>query len=360
MKNQLLPLLYFRKKERKSLVFVIIVLLCSSFIDEAYIFILKQWEASPESEEYRIEPSDEGMELKTFFERHSEESGNREYDKESSNLQFSDANIRERNEDIELEAKHSSLERRHKVLYSNEETESNESKLQVESIKLEMEQDSTEEISDISIDPNQPDLAILRRIGVPERAANNWLKYTQAGGQFKSKIELQKIYGLEADVIDRISSHLKFTISDKKGREQVSLKSPSRNLETISINQASALDFAKISGIGPVLSERIIKFRENLGGFHSPQQLYEVYGIDVEVLKKNDKRFIIINPVKMINVNTCTIEDLGRHSYCNFRFAKAVVNYRKQHGHFASSADLLKIKIIDQNWIDKIGPYLTY
>ncbi len=47
----------------------------------------------------------------------------------------------------------------------------------------------------------------------------------------------------------------------------------------VNLNSATAADLEKIPGIGPVLSERIIEFREEHGGFDSVQQLRQVEGI---------------------------------------------------------------------------------
>ena len=35
----------------------------------------------------------------------------------------------------------------------------------------------------------------------------------------------------------------------------------------IDINKASAIDFLKLEGIGPVLSERIVRYRQSINGF---------------------------------------------------------------------------------------------
>ncbi|MHB8780994.1 MAG: helix-hairpin-helix domain-containing protein [Candidatus Geothermincolia bacterium] len=47
----------------------------------------------------------------------------------------------------------------------------------------------------------------------------------------------------------------------------------------VNLNSATAAELEKIPGIGPVLSQRIIEFREEHGGFDSVQQLRQVEGI---------------------------------------------------------------------------------
>jgi len=85
-----------------------------------------------------------------------------------------------------------------------------------------------------------------------------------------------------------------------------------------------------------------------------------VYGIDPELIKKHEGLFLIEIPTEKININTCDEKQLGGHSYCSYRVAKAIINYRKQHGNFTKSDDLGKIRIIDEDWVKKISPYLEY
>jgi competence protein ComEA len=49
---------------------------------------------------------------------------------------------------------------------------------------------------------------------------------------------------------------------------------------TININEANARDFQKLLGVGPVISERIVAYRQKIGGkFTQKEQLIDVNGI---------------------------------------------------------------------------------
>lgn len=50
-------------------------------------------------------------------------------------------------------------------------------------------------------------------------------------------------------------------------------------IETINLNQASAVDLQQLPGIGPALSERIVNYRNEHGPFKSIDQLTEVKGV---------------------------------------------------------------------------------
>ena len=76
------------------------------------------------------------------------------------------------------------------------------------------------------------------------------------------------------------------------------------------LNTATAEELQKVRGIGPVLSERIVKFRDKLGGFHSNAQLGEVYGLKPEVIEMLEAQFQIQSPIKPLDLNVDSLKYL--------------------------------------------------
>lgn len=50
----------------------------------------------------------------------------------------------------------------------------------------------------------------------------------------------------------------------------------------IEINKADTTEWKRLRGIGSVLSQRIVKYRDKCGGFHSIEQLKKIYGLSEE------------------------------------------------------------------------------
>lgn len=128
----------------------------------------------------------------------------------------------------------------------------------------------------------------------------------------------------------------------------------------ININTADSVEFAKIRGIGPVLSSRIIKYRSNLGGFNNIEQIKEIYGIDSLKYSQIEKN-ITLTPInlKKININTATAESLYIHPYIDYKIANSIINLRKQHGFYKEISDIKKSYIIKDDLFQRIAPYLT-
>jgi len=132
-------------------------------------------------------------------------------------------------------------------------------------------------------------------------------------------------------------------------------------VEIISLNEADAESLTKIKGIGAVFSDRIVKYREKLGGFHQIEQLLEVYGISEEVYGKIKNCCLIKEEkIRKININQMSVQDLAKHPYMDYKKAKILVAFRETHGLFDKTEDLLKIALIDSVWLNKIKPYLAF
>lgn len=133
------------------------------------------------------------------------------------------------------------------------------------------------------------------------------------------------------------------------------------NLNRIPFSEADSITLQIVPGIGPGTAGRIVKYRLQLGGFHSEDQLLEVYGIKEELLPALWDFFEFDPQIfKMISINTANLEEISAHPYISYGEAKVLVAYRNQHGRFDSSDDLLKIKIFKKEWVQKLEPYLKF
>jgi competence protein ComEA len=264
--------------------------------------------------------------------------------------------------------------------------QSNEDKNQLNTLLAELE--NSVEIKPIkdknttehyqSFDLNTSDVDHLIKSGFPEYLAERIVKYREKVKPFESKLELLKIYGMDSSFYEKIHPYVKLTKikpepkekfqadphhnialeekeSTKKEFEKVKIKS-------FNINEADTTQLQKIHGIGPAYSKRITKYRDYLGGFHSLDQLKEVYGLKKENLDSLRKYIFIKdkNKLKQLKVNQLNADSLVQHPYISYKEANLIINYRNQHGKFESREDLLSIKILDSAWVTKVSPYLGF
>ncbi|GAB3013117.1 hypothetical protein GCM10027284_35980 [Cyclobacterium sediminis] len=129
----------------------------------------------------------------------------------------------------------------------------------------------------------------------------------------------------------------------------------------LSFPEVSAIELQMVQGVGPVLSARISEYRANLGGFHRPEQLLEVYGVDEALAEKIYSTFVFEPRItSKININQADFKQLIQHPYIDYGATKVILAYRNQHGAFGSAEDLLKIKIFNRPWVDRVAPYLSF
>lgn len=129
-------------------------------------------------------------------------------------------------------------------------------------------------------------------------------------------------------------------------------------IKILDLNTANAIDLQAVKGIGKVYSERIVKYRNLLGGFTNANQLKEVYGITDTLVTRIKDRFEIQSDVMPFEINSDSAKVLASHPYISYDLAWIIVNYRKQNGDIESVNDLMKIKAIDDSLLQKLRPYL--
>ena len=127
------------------------------------------------------------------------------------------------------------------------------------------------------------------------------------------------------------------------------------------MNTATAVQLQEVPGIGKVLSERIVKYRDKLGGFTDDVQLFEVYGLAPEVVQRASHRFTVKSPKEIlkININTATASDLAILPGMSFELAKEIWEFVRLREGITDLSELEKIESISANKLRRIQLYLS-
>jgi len=127
----------------------------------------------------------------------------------------------------------------------------------------------------------------------------------------------------------------------------------------LDVNQADSSDWEALRGIGPVLTARILRYRELLGGFYSLQQISEVYGIDSALFQQILPELCVsTDSLKLMDVNRASFKDLLRHPYLGFEVVKAICNYRDRNGPLTQTGVLHTAGIIPDSVWTRVNQYL--
>jgi len=213
-------------------------------------------------------------------------------------------------------------------------------------------------------DPNTLSFEGWKKLGMREKTISTIEKYLAKGGHFYKPADLNKIYGIHPDEFEKLEAFIKIeappTSDAKSSLKNEFRKDVSPKYHSIEINTSDTSAFIELPGIGNKLAARIVNFREKLGGFYSIDQVGETYGLPDSTFQKIRSFLQLENsPVKKININTATKDEMKTHPYLRWSLANAIVEYRNQHGNYVSVDDLKKITLITDDLFNKIKYYIT-
>lgn len=211
-------------------------------------------------------------------------------------------------------------------------------------------------------DPNTASEQDLLRLGLPGALVKRLLHYREKGGAFFQKSDFRKLYGLTDIDYARLEPFISIASAAVAPRPasyavgHSTFAAPT----TLDINGATAEEWQRLPGIGAGRAQKILRFREKLGGFVSVQQVGETFGLPDSVFQPIANRLAMHTPVyRKIDLNSVTEDELNRHPYFNFKQAKLIIAYREQHGPYTAVSDLERIAAFaDKAWLERVKPYL--
>ena len=199
-------------------------------------------------------------------------------------------------------------------------------------------------------DPNTLGEGDWQKLGFSEKQESSILSYASKAGKFKRSEDLLKLYAIDSAKFEELRPFIKISNANID-------KILKRNV--LNINACDLNDLISLSGIGKVRAEKILNFREKLGGFSSMKQVEETYGIGYDVfIQFKDQVYIPDSSWTTFNLNTITEIELAKHAYISEETAEKIVFYRETVGMFQTNNDLVHMDLISENLYVKLQPYL--
>ena len=229
-----------------------------------------------------------------------------------------------------------------------------------------IEQPVPKPLTPFAFNPNNATKQTLLALGLSEKVSQTIINFRSKGGQFWKKQDFKKIYGLtEKDYLTLAPyieiSPSKSSIAEKKHiPSDVPQSFSATTAIKIDINNSNIEDWKKLKGIGDITAKRIINFRDKLGGFISVEQIKMAYNVADSVIEKVATQLVVSPIPNKILINTISADALKVHPYIKTKQAHAIVNYRSNHGYYQRIEDLYKVKSLNQAFIERLQPYLSF
>ena len=200
-------------------------------------------------------------------------------------------------------------------------------------------------------------------MGLKNWQVNGLRNYREKAGDIETPEQFSKLHVITDEFFEKVQSYLVFESNEEKPDNHLAEKTTTKDAKpqplSIELNIASAARLTELKGIGPAYSDRIVKYRNWLGGFRNMNQLLEVYGLE-DSLYYEIIPFLTLDTarIRKININKVAIRELQKHPYVKWNVARAIVNYRDQHGDFTKVSDIKKTDLVSPELYRKIAPYL--
>ena len=217
-------------------------------------------------------------------------------------------------------------------------------------------------------DPNIADSSTLVHLGFKPWQAKNMVKYRAAGGRYRKPEDLKKLYGMTDSMYQALTPYIYIAREEVDSVAVDSLRKDSlprwkeENKDTIlNLRTADTVELKMIHGIGSYRARQIVRYREQLGGFVSVEQVLEAKGMEnVDADSLLAHFWIDSVKIEAMNVNSVGVQRLSRHPYLRFEQAQAIYELRRKKIRLDSIQQLQQIECIPAETLEKIAPYLNF
>ncbi len=131
------------------------------------------------------------------------------------------------------------------------------------------------------------------------------------------------------------------------------------NQIVLEINKADSAMLEGLPQIGGFLAQRIIQYREALGGYYSLIQLLEIPQLKESTWESLHSKWKCNGQVRKLKVNQATLDELVQHPYLSYQQAQRLIRYRQSHGPYHHIDDIKLSKAIPDSMWSKILYYLA-
>lgn len=221
-----------------------------------------------------------------------------------------------------------------------------------------------------AFDPNTADSTLLLSLGLQPWQVRSVYRYRAKGGIYRQPSDFARLYGLTVKQYKELLPYIHIsdeykpaaevygrTDAVRSGRDTLRYPVKLQPGQYVTLDDADTVSLRKVPGIGRYYASRIVRYRNDLGGYVSVAQLSEIEGIPEAALSYFR---VTGGAVRKLNLNRLTLNELKHHPYINFYQARRIIDYRRLKGPLHSIDDLRLLKDFSQRDIERLRPYVEF
>ncbi|QIA09401.1 helix-hairpin-helix domain-containing protein [Draconibacterium halophilum] len=224
-------------------------------------------------------------------------------------------------------------------------------------------------LSLFSFNPNTIGESALDSLDLPQQIKRNLIRYRAAGGGFKSKNDLQKLYGMSDSVFEQIAPFIDIpkpiTKAQSKTVQKIEEKQPTGFFDP---NTASKKELEDL-GLNSFQANNIVSYRNSGGSYKQAEDLLKIYGLDsatykgispyVKINAMVEAEKVFSEELIMVELNSADTSDLIKLKGIGSVFASRIIKYRNLLGGFCSANQLMEVYGFTEEMFSAIQPSIT-
>ena len=201
-------------------------------------------------------------------------------------------------------------------------------------------------------------------LGMSTEEIDRLLAFRKENKWINSVKDFKKVTKVSDSLLNKISPYFKFPdwISNSKPKKNYLKKGFKEKTfrQKVDLNITTQEQLEKVNGIGKVNSKKIIDYRNKLGGFSDDIQIYQLYGLDHQVINKVLDEFTVKTPKEIVkmNFNSISASDIATIPGISFDLAKRIWEYRILNEQIESFSQLQNIEGLTKRKLQGIQLYL--
>ncbi|MDD4848960.1 MAG: helix-hairpin-helix domain-containing protein [Bacteroidales bacterium] len=210
-------------------------------------------------------------------------------------------------------------------------------------------------------DPNTVTISELVELGFSQKQAEVIDRYRSRGAIFKAKSDFAKVFVVSEEMFSILEPWIIIDSTKRSALPTTTQSTASTPIFIIlEINSCDTAQLKKLKGIGNVLSQKIVDYRQKLGGFYSVEQLKDIIGITPELFTEISPHLTVdATTIKKIDLNNSTFKQLLQHPYFEYHIVKNIFTYKDKNGTFQTIEQLKEMPLMYEDLYNKLVPYLT-